>query len=97
MREYSMTLASLFFFGTCSTRALVHILLTAALLAILSTGNEIWQSLYGEGRGYAFRDVVFALAGILCAFIASGSYWLLRQWFSGRIKRSWLPGKAGHG
>ena len=82
---FILTIVTMNLLGTYGVKTIYSAIITVVLYVIFSVGNEYYQSLFIDGRGYEFRDVVFAMAGMLVGFIV---YWIFKFLKSSRQSES---------
>ncbi len=72
---FILTIVTMNLLGAYDVKTIYSVIVTIVLFVIFSVGNEYYQSLFIEGRGYEFRDVVFSMVGMLVGFIV---YWIFK-------------------
>lgn len=81
---FIFTVVTLSLLGAYGVKPLYSAVSTIVLFVIFSVCNEYYQSLFIDGRGYEFQDVVFSLAGMIAGFAAYGLFKFLAE---GRQKK----------
>ncbi len=72
---FILTIVTMNLLGTYGVKTIYSVIVTIVLFVIFSVGNEYYQSLFIDGRGYEFRDMVFSMVGMIVGFIV---YWIFK-------------------